>query len=98
MTKILRAITVAAFAAASGAAMAEDVPFKTRLLRDFMPEAFAKEQRAVMGLMKELAVDEASRGAFYPLFQWPASIAKLKVCFFGGSDEVRGAIRDLASD
>jgi Astacin (Peptidase family M12A) len=73
-------------------------PLKTRLQRDFMPAKFADEQQEIMGLMKDLAKDEASKGAFYPLFQWPPAIKKLKVCFFGGSTEVRQAIRDLASE
>jgi Astacin (Peptidase family M12A) len=90
--------TALAAALAASAASAGDPPFSARIGRDFMPDAFRAEQAEVMALMKTLASDEASRGAFYPLFVWPPSIKKLKVCFFGGSEEARAAIRELASD
>jgi hypothetical protein len=51
-----------------------------------------------MKLMEDSAADEQSKGAFVRLFQWPASIPKLRVCFFGGSKDQRETIRKLASE
>ena len=89
---------LAVFVSATALKAEGGVSFNTRIQRDFMPATFAAGQQEIMDLMKDLAKDEASRGAFYPLFQWPPSIKKLKVCFFGGSKEVREAIKELASD
>ena len=66
--------------------------------RDVMPARWVAEQEKMAAVMDAVAPDEESKGAFIPIYQWPASVKKLRVCFYGGSDGVRAAIRDIASE
>ena len=41
--------------------------------------------------------DDASKGVYSTMVQWPPSYPKLRVCFFDGSNEARIAIMDVAN-
>jgi hypothetical protein len=63
--------------------------------RDGMPaEQFkqAQELRNSLG-----ADDDASRGVYFKGTEWPPNYEKIKVCFFGGSKQLRAKIADVAS-
>jgi Astacin (Peptidase family M12A) len=87
---------------AGGPAMAQEdtgPSLKEVLKMDLLPPRLLAGMKEATALMEAGgAADEQSKGTFVRLFQWPASIPKLRVCFFGGNQEQRETIRKLASE
>jgi Astacin (Peptidase family M12A) len=89
---------VAALSLIAPAIAADAPPRDIAMKRDFKPPQFVAAERAVADAFAGLDGD-APRGNFAPFYQWPAVYAgKLRVCFYGGSQEARETIRDLASE
>ena len=83
----------AALAVTSGAALAHD-PNTGKML----PKKYIDRMAQSLQNVQSLGTAEETRGIFEPMFQWPPSYKKLRVCFFGGSDEVRTTIAQLANE
>jgi hypothetical protein len=77
----------------SGAALAHDL--KTGKM---LPKKYIDRMAQQLQNVQSLGTAEETRGIFEPMFQWPPSYKKLRVCFFGGSDEVRTTIAQLANE
>lgn len=69
---------------------------ETVLHRDGMPaEQFRKAQQLRNSLGAD---DDATRGVYFKGTEWPPSYQRIRVCFFGGSKELRAKIADVASE
>jgi Astacin (Peptidase family M12A) len=98
MARKLCGALVAAACLAAPVQAADGPPRAIAMKRDFKPQQFIAAERAVIGQLGALDGD-APRGNFAPFFQWPAAYSgKLRVCFYGGGQEARETIRDLASE
>jgi len=80
-----------ALTCASGAVLAHD-PTTGK----FLPQKYVDRMAQQLQSIQSLGTAEETRGIFEPMFQWPPSYKKLRVCFFGGNDDVRIAVKELA--
>src|SRR5262249_23939982 len=75
----------------SGVALAHDP-----VTGKFLPKKYVDRMAQQLQNIQSLGTAEETRGIFEPMFQWPPSYKKLRVCFFGGTDDVRVAVKELA--
>jgi hypothetical protein len=65
---------------------------------DTFPPDYARRLMEFRRAMLTLDDSQAARSVYYAMDVWPPSYAKLRVCFFGGSAEMRSRIAREASD
>jgi hypothetical protein len=63
-----------------------------------MPAKYLEKMKELYGAIDSAAGKSAAKGIFQPIIQWPAAYSKLRVCFFGGSTDVRRAVAEVASE
>jgi Astacin (Peptidase family M12A) len=62
-----------------------------------MPAKYMARMQELYDAIDKSAGKGAAKGIFQPIIQWPAAYTQLRVCFFGGSTEVRRAVAEIAS-
>jgi Astacin (Peptidase family M12A) len=62
-----------------------------------LPKVYVKRLIAAQKAMNDLDSSDQAKGIYSTLVQWPPTYPKLRVCFMGGSPEVRAAIAEVAN-
>ena len=70
----------------------------TEVARDGLPLEYVKRIQEHQKNVLSLDDSDQSRGFYSTMVVWPPTYPKLRVCFFGGSKEVRANIAKIASD
>jgi hypothetical protein len=62
-----------------------------------LPKIYVKRLIAAQKAMNDLDSSDQAKGIYSTLVQWPPSYPRLRVCFMGGSPEVRAVISEVAN-
>lgn len=81
------------FLSALGSAQAQERPFL-----DGMPPAHFEAVQAFRQAAEAIDSTDAARAVFRTTVEWPPSYKRLRVCFFGGNQELRGTIAGIAKE
>jgi len=63
-----------------------------------MPKEYVKRMMEQRKALESLDGSEQAKGIYSTMLQWPPTYPKLRVCFFGGPQEVRAEIARIASN
>src|SRR4026208_1129012 len=91
LTKLLCGAAIGAFCV-TGLAQAEEI------LRDSMPKDVWKRFEEHQKALESLDNSDAAKGVYSTVVLWPPTYPTLRVCFFGGSPELRAKIAQIASE
>jgi hypothetical protein len=62
-----------------------------------LPQLHVKRMMAAQKALNDLDASDQAKGMYSTLVQWPPSYPRLRVCFFGGSPEVRATVAEIAN-